>query len=378
MNQFVIWSLEELNKNGFEITLLCDMDEKFIKSMPAYVNCINVPMTRGIDFIGSIMAIMRMYRIFKKEKFNLVQYSTPNASMYASIASWLARVPIRLYCQWGIIYVGMSGIKRRIFKAIEKLVCSFSTDIQPDSHGNLNFSRVEKLYSEERSRVVWNGSASGLDLDKFDYLKKEKFNSEIRKKYKIPSDAVVIGFLGRVGKEKGFDELITAFISIKEKYKNVKLLFVGPNEKPKTVSPNLLKWFENSSDVIKIGWTDQTEKYLSAMDMFVFPSYREGFGNVVIEAEAMAIPVIATDIPGPQNGLVDGVTGYLVPKQTVNPLIEKIEELISNKLLREQMGQSGRKYVKENFDNQILLKHIIENRNWLFERNSPSHIKYGK
>ena len=268
----------------------------------------------------------------------MVQYSTPNASLYASIASWFARVPVRLYCQWGLIYVGMSGLKSYIFKTIESIVCCLSTDIQPDSHGNLEFCRSEGLYNEQKSRVVWNGSACGVNLKKFDITKKEIFTSEIRKKYNISSETVIIGCLGRVGKEKGFDELVSAFQKIRETHKNVVLLFVGPNEKPKSVNPELLKWFESSPDVINIGWTDETEKYLAAMDMFVFPSYREGFGNVVIEAEAMGVPVIASDIPGPQNGLIDEVTGFLVPKQTIEPIVEKIELLINDPNLEEGNG----------------------------------------
>ncbi|MCH1624891.1 glycosyltransferase family 4 protein [Ferdinandcohnia quinoae] len=368
MHQFIIWSLEDFHKNGFDVTLLCDMDDEFIKSVPEYVNCIPVRMSRGVNIWSSILAIFSIYKAIKKEKFDIIQYSTPNASLYTSLASWFARVPIRLYCQWGIIYVGMTGMKRRIFKIIEKLVCSLSTDIQPDSHGNLIFCRNEGIYNIEKSRVVWNGSASGVNLKKFDINKKQEYNIDIRKKYNISETTVIIGFFGRVGAEKGFNELILAFQNINQKYPNTKLLFVGPNEKPKTVDPRLLSWFEESEDVLKVGWTDEGEKYLAAMDVFVFPSYREGFGNVVIEAGAMGVPVIASDIPGPQNGIVDGVTGYLVPVKSVDHLVKKIELLYKNRILREKIGFNARKLVEENFDHTKLLEKMIENRKWLINR----------
>lgn len=366
---FLEWSFEPMHNSGYDISLICDMDETYMKALPDYVKKYPIHMLRGVDIKGLLNGIKQMRKIFEREKFDIVQYSTPNASLYASIAAKKAKIPVRLYCQWGMVYLGFDGVKRTIFKLIEKFTCKCSTDVQPDSQGNLDFCRKNGFYSEEKSRIVWNGCANGLNTEKFDCSKKEEYRSQIRKKYNINDDAVVLGFLGRVMRDKGFNELITAFQQLKAKYNNIKLLYVGYNEKPDTVDQNLLKYFEECDDIISTdGWVDDPQKYLAAMDIFMFPSYREGFGNVVIEAEAMKVPVVVSDIPGPQNGIIDGVTGYLVPPRTVKGLVEKTSFLIENKDLRKQFGEAGSKFVKESFDSKILIKKIIENRDWLIER----------
>jgi len=370
VNQFLRWSFEGFKNDGYDVFVIADMDDEYLKTLPDFVKPIPIKMSRGIDPLGMIKAISKMYKVFRKEKFDIVQYSTPNASFYASIASLLARVPIRLYCQWGLVYQGFHGIKRKIFKFIEKFVCKISTDIQPDSHGNLEFCRNNKFYSEKKSRVVWNGSANGLDLVKYDYSKREQYRKEVREQYGLSENDIVMGFLGRVGKEKGFDELMLAFKALSEKYDNLYLLYVGPNERPETVNREMLEFFETSSKVKYTGgWVDDTERYYAAMDFFVFPTYHEGFGSVVIEAEAMGTPVLASDVPGPQNGLKDGVTGFLFPKQQVQPIIDKAELLINDIELRERLGKNAVEFAISNFENTVLLEKILENRNWLIERN---------
>lgn len=366
---FLQWSFEDMHNAGYDISLICDMDEEYIRSLPKFVHAYPMAMERGVDVRGMQRAIKQMTEIFKREKFDIVQYSTPNASLYASIASKKAKIPVRLYCQWGMVYLGFDGIKKSIFKFIEKYTCKNSTDVQPDSKGNLDFCRENGFYSEEKSRIVWNGCANGLNVSKFDLSKKDGYRAEIRKKYGFSDSDIVLGFLGRIGRDKGFNELMLAFKQLKEKYPSVKLLYVGYNEKPDTVDQDLLRYFDDCEDIISTnGWVDDPQRYLSAMDIFMFPSYREGFGNVVIEAEAMGVPVVVSDIPGPQNGMVDGVTGFKVPAREVLPLVEKTSVLIEDDELREKFGKAGAKFVVDNFDSRVLIKKIIENRDWLINR----------
>lgn len=366
---FLQWSFEDMHNSGYDISLICDMDEEYADSLPEFVHKYPMQMERGVDIRGMHRAIKQMTEIFRREKFDIVQYSTPNASLYASIAAKKAKIPVRLYCQWGMVYLGFGGIKKSIFKFIEKFTCKNSTDIQPDSKGNLDFCRKNGFYTEEKSRIVWNGCANGLNVDKFDLAQKYVYREEIRKKYDFSNQDIVLGFLGRIGRDKGFNELMLAFQQLKEKYPYVKLLYVGYNEKPDTVNQELLQYFDNCKDIISTnGWVDDPQRYLSAMDIFLFPSYREGFGNVVIEAEAMGVPVVVSDIPGPQNGMVDGVTGFKVPARTVVPLVEKTSILVENEALRKEFSEAGAKFAVENFDSRVLIKKIIENRDWLIER----------
>lgn len=368
VDQFLRFAFQSLCDDGFEVHLICNMDEIFMKTLPDFVIPHPVSMERGISISG-FKAMIEMFRIFKSEKFDLVQYSTPNASFYASIASYFAKVPVRLYCQWGLVYVSFSGVKKIIFKTIERIVCALSTDVQPDSFGNLNLCRRLNFYNEKKSRVVWNGSANGVDLNKFDIEKKEDFRYEIRSRYNFSEEDVVIGFLGRLMKDKGCDELIGAYQKLENKYNNLRMLFVGPTETTGTENQSLIQYFEKNERIIKTGNVPDPQRYLAAMDIFAFPSYREGFGSAVIEAEAMGVPVVISDIPGPTDGIIENETGLIVEKANMQSLLQGIETLIKDENMRYKMGHNAHHHVVENFDAAVLVGKIIENRNWLIDRN---------
>ncbi|MCL7746083.1 glycosyltransferase family 4 protein [Halalkalibacter alkaliphilus] len=363
IKSFLLQQLIFLSQNGYDITIVCNYDEELIAFLPKNIKYNPITMKRGVDGLGALNSLDLLYKLFKKERFDIVQYSTPNAALYASIASWLTRTPVRLYCQWGIRYVGFTGWRRRVFKAIEKIVCSLSTYIEPDSYGNLQFSKSEKLYTSNKSNVIWNGSANGVDLNRFDFTSKQKWSDEIRQKYKISNDDLVFGFIGRLNKDKGINELLSAFKYISQHNVNVKLMMIGPEENA-GVHQDLFEWSQQSETVIYCGFTNEVEKYYSALDVFILPSYREGFGSVVIEAEAMGIPVIVTDIPGPTDAMLRGETGLVVPKGEVDPLIEAMKTML-NPTLRHEMGEKAIVFVREKFDQRVLWKHILEDRNRL-------------
>lgn len=365
INNWIKPFLKEYNAKGIDVTIVCNMDseyEKELKSQFPFIHTFPVMFPRGINITGSVKSIWSLFKFFRKNKFDMVQYSTPNASMYAAVASKLAGIPIRLYCQWGMVYVTMSGIKRKVFRFIEKTVCKLSTMVQPDSEGNLQFCREQGFYDETKSCVIWNGSAKGLDLSAFDITKKQEYSKEIKQKYNIPEDVPVIGFVGRLGKEKGCNELFRAFRRIKETFPNAKLLFVGPIEKEDTIEPELLEYFFGCDDIIKTDRVTNVEKYISAMDIFVLPSYREGFGMSVIEASAMEVPVVVTEYPGPASGMKDGLTGYTVPVKDDGKLYECILKLMNDRDLCKEMGIAGRKFVEETFEQKTFIEKYMENR----------------
>ena len=208
---FILPLAEYMHENTkWDISFICSDNENFEKSLPEYIHFYPVHMERGISLAG-IKAMFQIKKILKKEKFDMVQYSTPNASLYTAMAAKSAKIPIRLYCQWGIAYVGFNGLKREIFKTVEKFVCGLSTYVQPDSKSNLNFARSEGLYSEKKSSVIWNGSACGVSLDKFNIQRKNEYRSYIREKYNIGRNTFVYIFIGRVTRDKGINELLSAF-----------------------------------------------------------------------------------------------------------------------------------------------------------------------
>lgn len=362
LDSFVVPIAEQLNRmTDWEITMICNPDEGFTKSLPDGIRCIPVPMKRGISLSG-IGAMLKMVRIFRKEKFDLVQYSTPNASLYASLAAWLAGIPVRLYCQWGIVYVGFHGIKRSIFKCVEKLVCSLSTWIEPDSRGNLLFSREQGLYTEKKSSVVWNGSASGVDLAKFDVSQKFVWRETVRKERNIDPDALVFGFVGRITRDKGVNELLAAFRKILRKRPNTYLMLVGNIEKAELMDQALYEWAQKEPHVLFCGYTNVVEQYLSAMDVYILPSYREGFGSGVIEAEAMGVPVIVSDIPGPTDAMLRGETGFVVPVKNADALAEAMKKLADDPALRSTFGEAAREHATKGFEQKQLAEHVLADR----------------
>lgn len=364
---FVLDTAKYLHEKGdFDISFICNNDEEFAASLPEYIHYYSVSMERGIS-LGGFKAMFAMKRIFKEQKFDLVQYSTPNASCYASLAAWLAKIPVRLYCQWGIAYVGFIGIKRKIFKLEEKMVCKLSTWIEPDSFGNLSFSHKEGLYPENKGSVIWNGSASGVNLKKFDVSHKVEWREDIRKKYNISEDAKVFIFIGRVTKDKGINELFSATKKLFEEYGDAYLLMVGANENSGSVDQKLYEWSVKEKRVIYCGFTNEVEKYLSASDVYILPSYREGFGSAVIEAEAMGIPVVVTDIPGPTDAMQKDTTGLIVKKGSVEELTIAMNRLYGDAKLRERLAKNAYKLAITRFEQKKLFEYILEDRNHLLD-----------
>lgn len=356
--------LRDYHQNGVDVTVVCNMTEEYRKNLKQefpFVHTHPIDFPRGMSLVGSVKSIWKLRKFFRKKGFDMVQYSTPNASMYGAVAAKMAKIPVRLYCQWGMVYVTRSGFSYHLLKNIEKMVCRLSSCVQPDSVGNLEFCRKNGLYDEKKSYVIWNGSAKGLDLAAYDITKKEEYAAIIRQEYGL-KDEPIIGFVGRLGREKGCNELFRAFQILKEKYPDSKLLFVGPIEKEDTIEPALLKYFYECDDIIKTGRVKNVERYMSVMDVFVLPSYREGFGLSVVEASAMGVPVVVTQYPGPSSAMVENVTGISVPVKDVESIVKNVDLLLSDKKLAYQYGQAGRKYVETSYDQIVFRQKYMEDR----------------
>lgn len=365
---FIIDTAKYLHeKKGYDITCICDFDGDFEEFLPSYIKYIPISMKRGIS-ITCFSAILNLYKVFKKEKFDLVQYSTPNASFYASIASRLANIPIRLYCQWGIAYVGFNGFKRNVFKLFEKIICNNSTWVEPDSFGNLDFSHNEGLYKPEKSSVIWNGSASGVNFRKFDISSKVRWRDEIRNNYNIKNNSYVIGFIGRITRDKGINELFQACKVYFEENKSAILMLVGTEDKNSLIDSELYQWSLNENRVVYCGQTNHVEKYISAMDIFVLPSYREGFGTVVIEAQSMGVPVIISNIPGPRDAIIINETGFVVEKKNSLSLLLTIRKILSDFDNLKSMSKVAATFIHEKFNQDILFEKILKDRERLFSK----------
>lgn len=358
MKTFVVETAKHLHENcGYDITLICNEDEDFEKSLPEYLHFIPVHMARGIDF-SAMKSIKEFLRIFREQKFDMVQYSTPNAACYASIAAKIAKVPVRLYCQWGIRYVGMSGISRKIFKAIEKMVCRNSTDVRAVSPMNKAFAVSEGLYPEEKAVVVGKGGTIGVDMTRYSIENKKEYRESVRTKYGIGPDDFVYGFAGRVSADKGCGELLEAFRKLSDTESDAKLLIVGPVEDNCGISPDLIAWAKDSERVVMTGMIDgsRMNEYYCAMDVLVHPTYREGFGMVLQEAGALGIAMITTRIPGASEVMEDGVSCVLVEPKDCTELEKAMGMLISDRDKCQQIGQAAYDRTKKYYSRDIMLE----------------------
>ncbi len=359
LSSFVTEAMKQFAEEGHEVTLASAMTEDFIQKYAGTFRLIPLPMHRGMSLKDMLVMPWRFYRLFRKERFDYIQYATPNASLYASIAAWMARSPIRVYCQWGIRYVGLNGMTRRLFKMLEHLTCLLSTHIRSASQKNLDYAVSEGLYPREKACIIGDGGTIGVDLRQYDISKKSVFREEIRGQYPILKDKIVFAFVGRMNRDKGFFELVEAFKQLATEREDVALLIIGPKEEQKTIN---LGEEGIKKRIIFTGFSNEVPKMMASADVLVHPSYREGFSMVIQQAMAMALPVVTTDIPGPSEVITPNVTGLLVKPRNASSLYLGMKHIISERDQMEKMGMAGRLRCEEKFNRNRMLRLTYEDR----------------
>lgn len=360
IESFFIPQLKYLSDNGYSVSVVCGDDKNLQKKLGNNINYISLDMPRGSSVGKSIISIIKLFKVFKKENFDLIQYSTPNAALYSAIAAKVAKCSIRNYHLMGFRYLGADGLGRNILKSIERLTCILSTSIECVSKSNLELGTKEKIFSKDKATVVWNGSTGGVDLSKFSFEKRNIWRREIREANNISDNEFVFGFVGRITKDKGINELLEAYFRLKQ---SSKLLIVGNQEGVDTINQRLWKKAVNDDNVIILDSKQEIEKYYAAMDILILPSYREGFGNVVIEAAAMGTPAIVTDIPGPTDAIEYAKTGITVKTRSSEDLLEKMNLVIKNNPFKPAHYCSN--YAKNHFDSLVLNEYILERKQYL-------------
>jgi glycosyltransferase involved in cell wall biosynthesis len=354
LETFVLETANDLyHRSHFDVTFICAPDPVFAASLPGHIRYLPLTMKRGIGLSG-LLAPIKLWGIFKRHRFDLVQYSTPNASLYAAIAAWAAGVPVRLYGQWGIRYVGMNGLARSIFKRLEKITCTLSTDIRSVSFKNLEFAVQEGLFGKGRAQVLGQGGTIGVDLSLYDIENKSNAGRTIRKRYGI-GDEFVFGIVGRLSRDKGANEILRAFQTIRSGT-FAKLLCVGSLESG--IDPSLYRWAKECGDIVFTGQVARSDMsaYYAAFDCFVHPSYREGFGMVLQEAGAMGCAILTTDIPGASEVMEEGRSCLLAKAGDAESLEEKMRLVMKDPGLRERLGYNARKRVEQCYERRHRLE----------------------
>lgn len=359
LKNFVLESaLYNIEHGDWEVFFICDKMPGCEEMFPPNIKFIPITLKRGIHLSG-IKSISCLKKIFKREKFDLVQYSTTNASLYASIAARSAKVPVRLYAQWGIGCVYKRGFSRLVHMFVEKKICRKSTFVQPISFENRDIAIKYKMYPSAKSEVVWNGG-TGVNVERFDYKNGSLWRKEIREKYGIAETSFLVGFAARFLKDKGMNEFLIASEKLTSFDKNIKILIVGGDDIIEGINLNLLEKARHNHSIFFTGFVNDIEKYFAAMDCFVLPTYHEGFGNVTVEAEAMGVPVIVSDIPGQREAVIKNKTGILIPIKSPENIVTSVMHLYENPSACKAMGQEGIKFVRKCFDQRIMREKVFE------------------
>lgn len=352
--------------HDYDVTVICDTDESMFELTGENLHYIPVKMKRGLSLDG-ISATAKLYRIFRREKYDIVQYSTRNAGTYASVAAWLAGIKCRLYCQWGLMFVALKGFKRFLLWLDEKIITSLSTVIESESFSMYEASINHRIYKQSKASVIWNGSACGVDIPKYDVTRKQEWREEIRHQYGIPDDAFVFGYCGRITRDKGMNELFAAFkktIAQKPAF----LMIIGAYDNASTIDHELFQWAQACPSVIFTGRTENVPKYYSALDVFTSLSYREGFGLVVIEAAAMGVPGIVSDALGQRDTVDNNVTGLIVATKNVEQVVNAMSFCIDNPEKVSEMGKKARKVVEEQYDQNVLFEKLANHRDSILSK----------
>lgn len=368
INRFVIPSARELKKRGFEVTLMASMDDAFIEKNKGEFLLINIPMERGVKPLGMLKAIWAFYQIFSTENFSIIQYATPNAAFYASIAGWLAGIKARIYCQWGIRYVGFDGSTRKLFRCIEKITCQFSTAIRPASELNLQFAIEEGLYTRSKAKVLGKGGAVGIDLAVFNTKWKEEFRNEIIAKHQLLDGKFIFGFVGRLEKDKGVNELLGAFRELRKTYSDIALVIVGSFDKMEGLNSKLLEYAKNDTQIIFTGYSNEVQKYTCAFNVLAHPTYREGFGLVILEAMALGTAIITTNIPGASETIENDISGLLCTARNTESLMEAMLKLYKSPLLCSQFSDEGVIRVVNHFTQGQMNQYIVDDREVIYHK----------
>lgn len=365
MDWFVVDSMRNLSKNGYDVTLICNMEDGFVDRNKDYATCIHLPMSRGVSVKDLIKMPWILYRIFKKEKFDIIYFTSPNVSLYASIAGWFAGVKCRLYSQCGLRYVSFKGGKKTIFKFIEKLTCTLATTIRAQSPLNRQFAIDEGLCPADKISVVGIGGTIGVSLKDCDSFNAVEEREKLRKKYRIPLDGFLFGYVGRINADKGINELISAFCLLLGKYSDIYLVLVGMVDNTNPIDKANMKIAQENDHIILTGdvLPEMVYHYMAMFDVLTHPTYREGFGKVLQEAMGVRLPIITTDVPGPSEVIENGISGMLVKDHDVNDLVEKMELIYKNRELGKALAKAGRKRAEAYFDRPIMLNNILKDLN---------------
>ncbi|GAA3607025.1 glycosyltransferase family 4 protein [Flavivirga amylovorans] len=326
------------------------------------VPTVAVEMTRKITPFKDLHAVWQLYKLFKKEKPFIVHSHTPKAGTLSMLAAKLARVPHRLHTIAGLPLVEATGFKRFILNLVEKITYKCATKIYPNSYGLVDIIIEHNFTNKEKLKVIANGSSNGIDTSYFDPT---IFNDEVKKlelkaSLHISEDDFVFVYTGRLVTDKGINELMVAFDKISKEHKKIKLLLVGTYENElDPLLPKSMNIIENNKNVACTGWVDDVRPYFAISNALIFPSYREGFPNVVMQSGAMELPSVVTNINGCNEIIEHKKHGFIIPVKDDKAIYDSMNYILSHQEEVAKMGLQSRANIVSKFERKRVWEALL-------------------
>jgi glycosyltransferase involved in cell wall biosynthesis len=301
-------------------------------AVPEGVEVQDVEIRRKISVWHDVVALWKLWRFYRRHRFKAVVTVTPKAGLLGMLAARLARIPVRVHWFTGQVWTTRKGPMRALLRSIDRLTAACATDVLADSPSQKEFLVREGVVTGDRISVLGQGSISGVNTGRF--RPDPEARQQIRTELQIPASAPCLVYVGRMSKEKGVKDLLAAFGGLREEFADLHLILVGPDEEsilPRSRIPGLHV----------VGYTNNTEAYMNASDIICLPSYREGFGSVLIEGAACGLPAVASRIYGVTDAVVENETGLLSPARDIAALAQSIRLLLSDDDLRLRLGKNA-------------------------------------
>ena len=341
-----------MSKNGFDVIMISS-EGKGLNDVIKNEKCRHfiIPLTREITPLRDIIATFSLYRLLLLEKPDIVHTHTPKAGIVGMLASFLAKVPVRLHTVAGLPLLEAKGLKRLILNLVERLTYKFSTKVYPNSYGLKDIILKNRFTKEDKLCVIGNGSSNGIDTSFFDpKLVSSKKKKSIRSKLGIKKNDFVFIFVGRLVTDKGINELVEAFNELCLQLENIKLLLVGPSEDNlDPLSEKTKLSISNHNKIISVGYQSDVRPFFAVSNLLVFPSYREGFPNVVLQSAAMGLPSIVSDINGCNEIIKNDYNGIIIPSKDIKSLIQAMERIFIDKELYLRCKENSRLSIMKNY-----------------------------
>lgn len=319
------------------------------------VKTIGVHMERHISLLSDIKSLWKLFRVFRKEKPKMVHSMTPKAGLLCMMASWFARVPVRVHTFTGLVFPTATGMTRRILMATDWLTCACATHIIPEGEGVKN-DLLNNGITKKPIKVLGYGNIRGIDLTRFDRTSEVEAEAA-----KIKKDGVLTFIaVGRLVGDKGINELVDAFAKLNNEYPSTRLVLVGPEERElDPLNAETLHEIENNPAIEAVGNQKDVRPWFAASDVAVLASYREGFPNVVIEAGAMGLAQIVTDINGAREIIENGKNGVIVPSKDADSLYKAMKSMMDPEY-RESLTKEARTMIAERFEQSFVRKCLYD------------------